>query len=237
MTRVDARALAESLNRLEELGEDVPLIQSLQQAVDASVALFDVDGGGLMLADEQSLLRYVVSTDGPGRLLEQTQLDANSGPCVSAFVENELVTTGDVAGDERWPALAPRIAGTGVVAVLGVPTRLGGICVGSLNVYRSRVHEWDESEQRALARYGDVVSTMMATAVRAHQAGELADQLGYALEYRVMIERGIGYLMARDKVDPVDAFGRLRSAARNNRRKIGDMADELMRTGRLPGER
>ena len=52
-----------------------------------------------------------------------------------------------------------------------------------------------------------------ASAVAAHNAGELAAQLQYALDYRVIIERGVGHLMARDQVDAMTAFDRLRRAA------------------------
>ena len=77
---------------------------------------------------------------------------------------------------------------------------------------------------------------MMETAVAADRAGELAEQLNYALDYRVPIERGVGYLMARDNVDHAEAFSRLRRAARNSRRKIGDVAEQLLQTGQLPEE-
>jgi transcriptional regulator with GAF, ATPase, and Fis domain len=234
---IDARALAESLRRLQEPDDQVPLIDSLKQVVNACVALFGVDGSGLMLADEQSLLRYAVSSDGSAKLLEDAQLEVNAGPCVTTFVENQPIATPDVVSDARWPALSARMSGTGVAAVFGVPIRLGAICVGSLDLYRSIAHEWDDSEQRALQRYGDVAGTMLVTALRAHRAGELAEQLSYALEYRVAIERGIGYLMARDGLNSVEAFGRLRTAARNSRRKIGDIATDLVTTGALPGER
>ena len=40
-----------------------------------------------------------------------------------------------------------------------------------------------------------------------------------------------------DRIGQIDAFNRLRSAARDNRRKIGEVARELLSTGRLPGER
>ena len=42
-----------------------------------------------------------------------------------------------------------------------------------------------------------------------------------ALDYRAPIERGVGYLMARDGLDQAPAFQRLRTAARSNRRRIG----------------
>jgi AmiR/NasT family two-component response regulator len=42
--------------------------------------------------------------------------------------------------------------------------------------------------------------------------------------------------MARDGLDQTAAFDRLRRAARSSRRRIGHVADELLRSGRLPGE-
>ena len=122
-------------------------------------------------------------------------------------------------------------------AVIGVPIRLSGVTVGSLDVFHDRQHRWDESERHALTRYADVGGAMLAAAISAEQSGELAAQLTYALEHRAPIERGVGYLMARDGIDQVDAFDRLRTAARSNRRKIGEVAEDLLRTGRLPGER
>jgi GAF domain-containing protein len=189
-----------------------------------------------MLADVQSVLRYAVATDGPGRVLEDVQLDTGQGPCVDAFVRDVLVVSEDLAADSRWPSVAERVAPLGVHGMLGVPVHLGGIAVGSLDVYRDRPHRWNLAEQRALARYAEVVSAQTETALAAHQAGELADQLHYALEHRVPIERGIGYLMARDRLDHAAAFNRLRRASRNTRRRIGEVAEELLRTARLPDE-
>ena len=66
---------------------------------------------------------------------------------------------------------------------------------------------------------------------------ELAGQLQYALDYRVVIERGVGFLMGRDRIDAVTAFNRLRRAARASQRRIGDVASDLLDTGRLPTDR
>jgi hypothetical protein len=64
--------------------------------------------------------------------------------------------------------------------------------------------------------------------VAAHNAGELAAQLQYALDYRVIIERGVGYLMARDQLDAMTAFDHLRRAARDTQTKIGEVAQRLV---------
>jgi len=234
--KVDAQALAASLNRLQEQPEEHTLRGSLQQVVDACVQLFTVTGSGLMMADAQSVLRYAVASDGPGRELEDVQLELGEGPCVLAFVTDELVESYDASADDRWPAVAERIRPLAIHGMLGIPVHLSGIPIGSLDVYRDHPYRWDESEQRALARYGEVVEVMMETAVAADRAGELAEQLNYALDYRVPIERGIGYLMARDGVDHAEAFNRLRRAARSSRRKIGEVAEQLLQTGRLPEE-
>lgn len=167
-------------------------------------------------------------------MLEQTESATGQGVCTTAFVDNHVVASRDVCADERWPALATAMAGHGVHAVLGVPVRMGAIPVGTLDVYRDHPHDWDESERRALGRYGDIVELALTEALRAHTAGELAGQLQYALDYRVIIERAVGYLMARDSIDSTVAFNRLRRAARSRRTKIGDVAEQLLSTGRLP---
>jgi GAF domain-containing protein len=155
---------------------------------------------------------------------------------VLAFVTDELVQTDDASADPRWPAIADRIRPLGIHGMLGVPVHLSGIPVGSLDIYLDRPHHWDDSELRALTRYADVVEVMVETAVAADRAGELAEQLNYALDYRVPIERGVGYLMARDGIDQAEAFSRLRLAARSSRRRIGEVAEQLLQTGKLPQE-
>ena len=232
---IDQQALAASLRRLA--GQTVPnngVVPALTELIDACVDLFGVTGSGIMLADEQNITRYVTATSRPGRALEIAEGETGEGPCTEAFVENHIVASTDLASEAKWPALANAIAPYNIHAVLGVPVRMGAITVGSLDVYYDRPHEWDTAERSALGRYADVIESTVTAALAAHNAGELADQLQYALDYRVIIERGVGYLMARDRVDALTAFNRLRRAARGSRRKIGDVAEELLATGGLP---
>lgn len=233
---IDEAALADSLRRLAQpRDDDGSIVSMLHTVVEACVALFEVDGAGILIADEQDELSYVAATDGPGRLLEANEAESGEGPCTEAFVHGRPVTTPDLLAEhERWPELARRLADQPVHAVLGTPIRLGGVPVGTLDVYRERRHEWDESEVAALARYAEVVSTSLAAALQAHTAGELARQLQYALDYRVVIERAVGYLMARSSTDAVTAFGQLRSAARSRRTKIGTVAEHVLERGVLP---
>ncbi len=61
---------------------------------------------------------------------------------------------------------------------------------------------------------------------RAH--GQIVDQLQFALDSRVVIERAIGLLMGRDGLDNVAAFQELRRAARSTRRRVLTVAEEVL---------
>jgi hypothetical protein len=56
----------------------------------------------------------------------------------------------------------------------------------------------------------------------------VADQLQYALDYRVVIERAVGYLMGTHRLDAVTAFDVLRKRARDSRRRVADVATEVL---------
>ncbi len=233
--KIDNADLSASLRRLAARPDGGGgVISALQEVNRACVDLFGVTGSGIMIADEQNITRSVSASDGPGRFLEEAESRLGQGPCTEAFVNNRVVASADVTAPGRWPDLAAALRGRGVHAVLGVPVRLGGVPVGTLDAYLDQPHEWDDTERRALVRYSDVVETTLTAALLAHTAGELAGQLQYALDYRVVIERAVGYLMAQGGTDSVAAFNRLRSTARSRRMKIGAVAEELLATGRLP---
>lgn len=232
---MDADQLSTSLRGLA--GRDLAsagIHEALQQVSDACVAIFGVTGSGVMLADDQNVTRYVASSDGPGRILETAESETTQGPCTQAFVDVTAVASRDVATDPRWPDLAAAVAGHGIHAVLGVPVRLGGVVVGTLDVYRDEVHEWTAEERQSLVQYAEVTSRTLAALLQAHRAGELAAQLQYALDHRIVVERGVGYLMASRGVDAVSAFNLLRTSARRDRRKIGDVATEVLLGRPLP---
>src|SRR6185436_13260644 len=234
---IDPEALAASLRRLASFGKPgIGVVEALRHVTEACIDLFGVAGSGIMLADEQNIPRYVAASDGPGRMLEVAESDTGQGPCTEAFVNNTVVASSDVTAEGRWPDLASALRPHGVRAVLGLPVRLGGVTVGTLDVFYGHAHVWQDDECQALARYRDVVESTLATAVATHNAVELAAQLQYALDYRVIIERGVGYLMARDQVDSMDAFNKLRRAARDHQSKIGDVEQRLISTGLLPTE-
>jgi GAF domain-containing protein len=225
---IDPDALDRSLAALSQSASDGGLMGALEQVLAATRQLFSASGAGFMMLDDSSLLCAVAATDDPGRVLEERQEQVGHGPCVDAVTMDVITATHDLGVDERWPELLPEVPQSGVRAVLGVPIRANGVAVGALNVYRDHAHEWKATEIAALTSYGLLVERLLRTALQAREHEVLAQQLQHALDNRVVIERAVGVIMGRERVDAVTAFNRLRRHARSLERKVADVAGELL---------
>jgi GAF domain-containing protein len=225
---IDPAALDRSLSAVDRDTVDHGLMEALQRVLVAACELFSASGAGFMMLDDGKVLCSVAATDAPGRLLEERQEQCGHGPCVDAVTFDRITSTPDLGGDNRWPELRPELPEAGVRAVLGIPIRASGVAVASLNVYRKSPHDWDESEIAALSSYGRVAEGLLRTALQAREHELLAQQLQHALDNRIVIERAVGVIMGRERVDPVTAFNQLRDRARRTERKAADIAAELL---------
>jgi len=227
--RIDADTLLRALDALPPMtGDDVDMGDRLPGLLSAICGVFGITGAGLMLADEVSGLRYVAATDDGAHVLEQVQEQAGVGPCVESYINDVEVVVPDLETDERWPEIREPLLEAGVRSVLGVPTRLGGGPVGTLNVYTAEPRAWDQSERDAIRAFDTLLEGQIASAVALRHHGRVVEQLQYALENRVAIERAIGMLMARDGIDAVTAFGRLRRTARSSRCTVAVLARDIL---------
>ena len=224
---IDEEALQSSLARLRQAAFDADVAGVMKRAVNAVHSLFGYSGAGVMFITESGYLSYVAASDEAGRQLEEAQATAGEGPCYESYVYASEVVSSDLHADSRWPALPSHLSAQ-TRAVAGIPILLGGSPVGTLNVYRSEPAEWDSSDVRALRAYGDLIAEVVSAALAAHDHGILADQLRYALDYRVVIERAVGYLMGAHSLDAVTAFDVLRKRARDSRRRVADVAAEVI---------
>jgi GAF domain-containing protein len=232
----DPAEVQDAIERLRAKQSDTQLPSALEQVVQSATSLFAVTGSGIMFADDQHELHYVASSDGHGRHLEKVQEHAGRGPCVDALLLDTVIQTRDVTADTRWRVLHDELADTPVRAVVGIPVHLAGAAVGSLDAYHDGPHDWTEDEVRGMKAYAGVVESLLATTLRAERHERLALQLQHALDNRVAIERAVGMVMARRGLEAVDAFNIIRNAARSSRRRVIDVAAELLGGADLPDE-
>ena len=224
---IDEGALRSSQQRLREAAFDADEVGVMKRTVAAVHGVFGYGGAGIMFITESGYLAYVAASDEVGRQLEEAQASTGQGPCYESYVYAREVVSSDVHSDSRWADLRTRLSAQ-VRAVAGVPVLLGGSPVGTLNVYRDEPVEWDASDVNALTAYGGLVAEVLAAALAAQQHSAVAGQLQYALDYRVVIERAVGYLMGTHRLDAVTAFDALRKRARDSRRRVADVAAEVL---------
>lgn len=232
---VEEAALQRAVGRLaQHKFAAMNLREACDVVVKALPGLFGADGAGILLVDDTHVLRFVASTDTGAQLLEAVQESMGRGPCVEALVEDRTVAVVDMLEDPRWPDLGQMLASNGVRAVLGVPVHLGGVAVGSLNVYLAQPRTWDQSDHAALSTIESLVERLLTTVVFSERQEELIGQLQRALEARVVVERAVGILMAVAEVDAAGAFEQIRRSARSARRSVRDVANDVIEWRKLP---
>ena len=95
----------------------------LHTLVEECTAIFDVQAGGLMLADGR--LQLVASTSESAELVEIMQLNAGKSPCVECFQTGKQLAVADIAtSGERWPEFQAEALRQGFLSINATPLRL-----------------------------------------------------------------------------------------------------------------
>jgi GAF domain-containing protein len=231
---MSANEVCHALRELDELRYAAGnLDEALRGIVDATHQLFAVDGAGLMLVDPDQLLRNIAVSDRRIHDLEELQIEHGEGPCVEAFEAKTLVDTEDLAAEARWPNFSPAAVERGLRAVLGSPIPYQH-AVGVVVVFSAKMHPWSPEGELALVAFTDLAALAIANTMQSEERGELASQLQRALDARVVIEQAKGALVAQEGLSEREAFERLRRQARNQRRRVVEVAMEVMAVIRDP---
>jgi PAS domain S-box-containing protein len=204
------------------------LAEALHRVVRTAVPLLRADGAGLMLADADGTLHVVTGSDQDEQAFERAERDLGEGPCIDAFASGEVVRTSDLRADPRWPRLGPTARTNQIRGVLAAPVLHDGQAVGTCNAYTTAPRAWTDYDVEAIRAYAAMLSQLIGSATDARHKGELAAQLQFALESRVLIEQAKGVLMERHGLDDQAAFTRLRRQARSSSRKLTEVAREII---------
>jgi GAF domain-containing protein len=215
----------------DKLVGDFEATDVLQVLADHCVQLLGAAAVGLLVTDEKGVLRIVVSSDEGARLLELYQLQSEEGPCLDCYRSGRPVgheELGSEAGDERWPRFAPAARAAGYDSVHALPMRIRGEVIGALNLFAQRggprVVQDDLTVAQGLA---DVATIAIVQNRVSRDRDQLARQLQAALDSRVVIEQAKGMVASQLDVSLEEAFELLRSTARNARRSLSGLAEEV----------
>jgi len=219
----------------DTLVEDYDVIDLLDRLACHSVELLAADAAGIVLADAQSRLRVVASTDERTGWMELLQLQADEGPCVECVRTVAPVSVVDLdEASARWPRFTAALTGHTAAgrepyrSVHALPLRLRGESIGALNLFHRRPGPLPPADL-ALAQALADVATIGILSERAINRGEVrGGQLQTALDSRVIIEQAKGVIAARGDIGMDAAFQRLRHYARDHNMRLGEVGRQVV---------
>jgi GAF domain-containing protein len=190
---------------------------------------------GLMLSGQDGTLHYVGASSEDARLLELFQLQNDEGPCLLCFRTGRRVHVPDLSeADERWPRFAERAVAAGFAAVYAFPMRLRDQVIGGLNVFRTERRELDDGDARLLQALADLATISLIQEQALTRADVLTEQLQAALNSRIVIEQAKGAVARTFNVGVDEAFELLRGHARTSRRRLTDVAHDVVTSAEGP---
>ena len=190
---------------------------------------------GLMLSGQDGTLHHIGASSEDARLLELFQIQNDEGPCLLSFRTGSRVMVPELrSGDERWPRFADRAVEAGFAAVYAFPMRLRDQVIGGLNVFQTERRDIDEVDARLLQALADLATISLIQEQAVARAGMLTEQLQSALNSRIVIEQAKGAVARTFDVGVDEAFELLRGHARTSRRRLTDVAHDVVTSAEGP---
>ncbi|WP_231648145.1 GAF and ANTAR domain-containing protein [Saccharothrix sp. NRRL B-16348] len=183
-----------------------------------------VDGAALTLRSASRAQEMLGASDPWAARLEEIQYTLGEGPAVEAFTDGGPVLVADVHVDQvRWPGFAEAGAAAGVAAVFAFPLQVGGIRLGTLDLYRRRPGGLSVDAVADAVVLADVVT--LALLQHAERSDE--DELRRVISYQD-VNMATGMLAAQLRISLEDAFARLRAHAFATGRSVLEVSGDVL---------
>lgn len=208
---------------------DFDLIEFLDSLAGHAAEISEGVAAGVMLSGRDGTLHHVGASSADAGMLELLQLQSDEGPCLDCFRTGEPVVVPDLAAaGDRWPVFTPRALDVGVGAVHAFPMRHQERLIGGLNVFLAPHRTLTGVETRVLRGMTGLATIALLQEQAVTRAETLTEQLQVALDSRIVVEQAKGALAKSLGVTVEEAFERLRSHARRTRRRLTDVAHEVV---------
>jgi hypothetical protein len=213
---------------VDSLLDDFDVVDLLTELTSRLAQLLDVAAAGLLLADPLGRLRLMAATSEQARELELFQLQADEGPCVDSYTTGQPVSIADLGVDvERWPRFVPAARDAGFASVHAVPMRAARSVLGAVGLFGTRPGELDDADL-LVARTLAHIACVALLQEHPPTPDTVLPRLRSAFAGRVVVEQAKGFLRESLDVSVEDAFGLMRTYARENRQHLTDVARRLM---------
>ncbi len=213
----------------DTLVDDYDSVDFLHRLTEHAATISGAGAVGLMLTDHRGMLQHFASSNDTGRALGLLQLRVDEGPCLDCFASQAAVVNVDLASaDARWPQFAPAAVAVGFDSVHAFPMRLRQTFIGALNLFSSCDVVLTAEDQQVVQSMADIATIATLQERNLTRAEALTEQLQGAFNSRIIVEQAKGALAQQEGITPSEAFERLRGTARSSRRKLVDVASEVL---------
>ncbi|CAJ62529.1 MULTISPECIES: GAF and ANTAR domain-containing protein [Frankia] len=228
------RAFVSLANSLVDRFDVVDLLDGL--TADCA-RLLDVESAGLLLADHRGTLHLVAASSERTRNLELLQLQRDQGPCLDCYRAGAPVSVADLrTATARWPRFVAAATQAGFVSVHALPMRLRDTVLGALGLFGTQVGTLSEDDLSLGQALAHVASVAIVQDKAATDQIVINEQLKGALSSRVVLEQAKGFLAQRGNLGMDEAFGRLRTYARDHNLRLTDVARAVV-AREIPAQR
>lgn len=229
MTRSDPIALAALLmdrTRAAHPGRST----SAMEAVTGTVVELGLATGAGITERGRDTFHSLAATDEGVATVDELQFRLNEGPGVQTCLERGVMVSGDLGESARWPRWGPAAAHHGFHAVVSVNLHANGSTLGAINLYSASARQFT-TEDLEVARLVGAHASIVLSRYRSDL------NLWKAIAARHRIGQAQGILMERFHFDADKAFAVLRRLSQQQNIKLSQIADHVIATGQLPGER
>ena len=228
MTR-EQRIVQTFVELADTMVDEFDVIEFLHRLAERCAELLDCAEAGLLLADAAGLLRVMASSSERSEALELLQSQNEEGPCIECYRRGESVRSEDLSAEtDRWPTFAPAAVQRGFRSVQALPMRVRGETVGAMNLFRAKPGLLGEADLSLGQGMADIAAVGLLQERTVRESRGVIAELQGALNSRVIIEQAKGMLAEAAEIDVDAAFARLRAYARDNNRRLSDVAGDLI---------
>jgi GAF domain-containing protein len=189
---------------------------------------------GITLRYDRNLVTFG-SSDARADALDETQYRLGTGPCLQSMQDRSILEIPDTRTEERWPAYVRLAVEMSLRCSVSLPLTIGADTFGAMNVYGFDAPDlFGPTEQRRLELFAAQAAGTLRVATRQVKDATLLAQMEESLRSRTVIDQALGILMGLQRCPASTAFELLRRESQNSRRRLRDIAAELV--ARTSGE-
>ena len=212
---------------------DFDLVTFFDTSTHHAACVTGAQAAALLLVDESGELQVKAASNRVGADLGSAQVETGEGPGPDCLQQHAPIFTVDDEQDpSMWPTFAAAMEAAGVRSAHAYPVRLRKDVIGVLNIFGTSALTADPDEVRLVQALADLVG-LAVLHERAVGHEVLVRQLEEALVTRGVLEQAKGVISCHLDIDVEEAFQIMRRRARKERRRVHDVAQEVIDSRQL----